>query len=302
MGRASRRKRQQGRGRHGDRVQAAGEVLAPNLEGAALDATRYAVAMATAAHASQDDLPRLIEDLSGDEARQGLVAYALVSQLIMDSISALAAARSVTLTTAVDDVIENLQADTPANQPALDRARNTVRKYAEVLDGKHPPETVVADLDTNIAVGHAALDYLTALAYIADRTIVARCAETDEDPSSYLQQVALPAAEAHGNEIDADAAEDYVGALLAARLDTEPALLTHAALALRTGSAVLDEEAADEFRELGGSARLEQLSGASWDDLDAEDQRLVIITLLESILVDVDGGTVADRLSVTWRF
>jgi hypothetical protein len=34
----------------------------------------------------------------------------------------------------------------------------------------------------------------------------------------------------------------------------------------------------------------------------SEDKRLVAITLLESILVDPEGETVADRLSVAWRF
>jgi hypothetical protein len=47
-------------------------------------------------------------------------------------------------------------------------------------------------------------------------------------------RVALPTAEAHGNEIEGDAVEDYIGVLLAARLDTEPLLLTQAAIALRT--------------------------------------------------------------------
>ena len=36
--------------------------------------------------------------------------------------------------------------------------------------------------------------------------------------------------------------------------------------------------------------------------MDAEDQRLLAITLLKSVLIDPDGGTVADRLSVAWRF
>jgi hypothetical protein len=36
--------------------------------------------------------------------------------------------------------------------------------------------------------------------------------------------------------------------------------------------------------------------------MDAADKRLVAITLLKSVLVDPEGGTVADRLSVAWRF
>lgn len=148
----------------------------------------------------------------------------------------------------------------------------------------------------------AALSYLIALTYIAHETIAARCAEIGEDMVSYLQRISLPAAETHGNEIEADALEDYVDALIAERLATEPLLLTHAAEALRCGSAVLPDEDADEFRELGGSDRLEELAGDTWDDMAAEDKRLVAITLLESILVDPEGGTVAGRLSIAWRF
>src|ERR1035441_9278654 len=112
----------------------------------------------------------------------------------------------------------------------------------------------------------------------------------------------LPAAETHGNEIEADALEDYVDALIAERLATEPLLLTHAAEALRRDSAALPDEDAGEFRELGGSDRLEELTDGTWDGMDTEDKRLVAITLLESVLVDPEGGTVADRLSVAWRF
>jgi hypothetical protein len=115
-------------------------------------------------------------------------------------------------------------------------------------------------------------------------------------------RISLPAAETHGNEIEADALEDYVDALIAERLATEPQLLTHAAEALRRSSAALPDEDAGEFRELGGSDRLAELTGDTWDDMEAEDKRLVAITLLESVLVDPEGDTVADRLSVDWRF
>jgi hypothetical protein len=114
--------------------------------------------------------------------------------------------------------------------------------------------------------------------------------------------VSLPAAEAHGNAIDADAVEDYVGALIGDRLAAEPLLLNVAAKALRRGTLALPDEDAGEFRELGGSDRLDELAGDAWDDMGAEDQRLLAITLLESVLIDPDGETVADRLSVAWRF
>ena len=70
----------------------------------------------------------------------------------------------------------------------------------------------------------------------------------------------------------------------------------------RRGALALPDEDAGEFRERGGSDRLDELAGDAWDDMDAEDQRLLAITLLESVRIDPDGETVADRLSVAWRF
>jgi hypothetical protein len=96
--------------------------------------------------------------------------------------------------------------------------------------------------------------------------------------------------------------EDYVDALMAERLTTEPLLITRAAEALRRNFATVPDEDVDEFRELGGSGRLEELTDETWDGMDAEDKRLVAITLLESVLVDPKGGTMADRLRVAWRF
>jgi hypothetical protein len=60
-------------------------------------------------------------------------------------------------------------------------------------------------------------------------TIAARCAEIGEDIVSYLRRISLPVAATHGNEIEADAVEDYVDALMAERLTAEPLLLTRAA-------------------------------------------------------------------------
>ncbi len=97
--------------------------------------------------------------------------------------------------------------------------------------------------------------------------------------------MSLPAAEAHGNAIDADAVEDYVGALIGDRLGAEPLLLNVAAQALRRGTLALPDEDAGEFRELGGSDRVDELAGDAWDDTDAEDQRLLAITLLESVAI-----------------
>src|ERR1700676_1074740 len=108
MGKASRRKRQQQRGGHHGRVQITGSVPAPNFEGELVKATRHALAMVTSVHASPEDLPGLIEELDGP--RQSLVAYALFSQLIMESARELADARGIALVAALNDATEDLQA------------------------------------------------------------------------------------------------------------------------------------------------------------------------------------------------
>jgi hypothetical protein len=169
--------------------------------------------MVTAAHASPEDLPGLIEGLAADRTRQGLVAYALVSGLVMESARELADARQIIVTDALNSATASLPAEENADRIALGRALSTARNYAEVLDALHPPETVASDLDVNLGDRHTAASYLIALTRIAHETVSARCAETGEDVVAYLRQISLPAAEAHGNEIDADSVEDYVGAL-----------------------------------------------------------------------------------------
>jgi hypothetical protein len=301
MGKASRRKHQQRAGGHRDRVRAAADVPAPNVEGAAVEAVRHAIAMVTSAHASPEDLPGLIGDLAADRARQGLVAYALVSGLVMESARELAGMRHITVMAAINSATADLLANEDEDQTALGRALGTVRNYAEVLDAMREPETVVGDLNANLGGGDAA-SYLVALTRIARETVAARCAESGEDVIRYLQRISLPAAEAHGNEIEADALEDYVGALMGQRLASEPLLLTRAAEALRRGTVSLPADCAVEFRELGGSIRLQELADEAWDDMDADDQRLLVLALIDSVSVDPDGETVAERVHTSWRF
>ena len=208
----------------------------------------------------------------------------------------------MTVPAVLEGITAGLETGDAEHHTALNRALASVRDYAEVLDDLRPPGTVTADLDASLGPGPASCSYLIALTQIAHEMITAHCAETGEDVASYLQRVSLPAAGAHGNAIDADAVEDYVGALIGDRLAAEPLLLNVAAQALRRGTLALPDQDAGEFRELGGSDRLDELAGDAWDDMDAEDQRLLAITLLESVLIDPDGETVADRLSVAWRF
>ena len=303
MGKASRRKRQQRSSSGGDRTHAAAaEVPAPNFDGTAVQAIRDALAMVTSVHASPQDLPGLAEELAADRGRQGLVAYALVSRFITESARELADARGVTVPAVLEGITAGLETGDAEHHTALNRALASVRDYAEALDDLRPPGTVTADLDANLGPGPASCRYLIALTQIAHEMITAHCAETGEDVSSYLQRVSLPAAGAHGNAIDAHAVEDYVGALIGDRLAAEPLLLNVAAQALRRGTLALPDGDAGEFRELGGSDRLDEVAGDAWNDMDAEDQRLLAIALLESVLIDPDGETVADRLSIAWRF
>ena len=133
--------------------------------------------------------------------------------------------------------------------------------------------------------------------------ITARCDQTGEDVASYLQRVSLPAAGAHGNAIDVDAAGDYIGALTGDRLAAGPLLLNAAAQALRRGTLALPDQDAGEFRDLGRQRPPgrtgRRCPGVTWMP---RSQRLLAITLLESVLIDPDGETVADRLSLAWRF
>lgn len=302
MGRASRRKHQQRAGGHRYRVRAAASVPAPNYAGTTVEAARHAIAMVTSAHASPEDLPGLIGDLAVDRARQSLVAYALVSGLVMESARELAGMRHISVMAAINSATAGLLANEDEDQTALSRALGTVRNYAEVLDGMHPPETVAADLDSNLGEGPAAASYLIALTRIARETAAARCAESGEDVIRYLQRISLPAAGAHGNEIDADALEDYVDALMGQRPASEPLLPARAAEALRRGTVTLPADCAVEFRELGGSVRLQELAAEAWDGMDADDQRLLVLALIDSVSVDPDGETAAERVHTSWRF
>ena len=178
----------------------------------------------------------LVEELAADRGRQGLVACVLVSRFITESARELAGARGVTVPAVLEGLTAGLETGDAEHHTALDRALASVRGYAEALDDLRPPGTVTADLDASLGPGPASCRYLIALTQIAHEMITAHCAETGEDVASYLQRVSLPAAGAHGNAIDADAAEGYAGALIGDRLAAEPLLLNVAAQALRRGT------------------------------------------------------------------
>ncbi|HEX5407985.1 MAG TPA: hypothetical protein VFX16_37450 [Pseudonocardiaceae bacterium] len=157
------------------------------------------------------------------------------------------------------------------------------------------------DLADQLGADLATISYLVALVQLAHQAAATRCGSAGEEVASYIRELSLSPAEAHGNDIDADDVDEYIVALIDDRLAAEPQLLTHAAQTLNQSTHALDEELADEFDELGGVDRLAELASASWDDLDEDDQRLVVITLLDAVYIDPDGDTIADRLRVTWR-
>lgn len=68
------------------------------------------------------------------------------------------------------------------------------------------------------------------------------------------------------------------------------------------GTVTLPDDCAIEFQELGGSGRLLELAAQAWDDMDADDQRLLVLALIDSVFVDPDGETVAERVHTSWRF
>ena len=126
--------------------------------------------------------------------------------------------RGTTEPAVLEGITAGLETGETEHRVALNRALASVRDYAEALDDLRPPGTLTADLDANLGPGPASCSYLIALTQIAHQMITAHCAETGEDVASYLQRVSLPAAGAHGNAIDADAVEGYVGALIGDRL------------------------------------------------------------------------------------
>ena len=189
MGKASRRKRQQPSSSHGDRPHpAAAGVPAPNFDRTAVQAIRDALAMVTSVHASPQDLPGLVEELAADRGRQGLVAYALVSRFITESVRELADARGITVPAVLEGITAGLETGDAEHHTALNRALTSVRDYAEVPDDLRPPGTLTADLDANLGPGPASCSYLIALTRIAYEMITAHCAETGEDVASYLQR------------------------------------------------------------------------------------------------------------------
>lgn len=298
-GNRNKRKRQQERRR---RVQSAGAVDAPNFAGAAVDSTRHAIALVTAFHASPDDLPELLDELVTDAVSQGLVANALLSRFLAPCCSELAESRGTQVADVLAQIVADLSVDEATDRGTWERAVGTARIYTEMLDNARSPEELAENLADQLGAGLATVSYLIALVQLAHQAVVTRCDRFSEDVASYIREVSLPPAEAHGNEIDADDVDEYIMALIDDRLATEPQLLVRAAQTLSQSADVLAEELADEFEELGGVDRLAELVGATWDDLDEDDQRLVVIALLDAVYVDPEGDTVADRLRVKWRF
>jgi hypothetical protein len=158
------------------------------------------------------------------------------------------------------------------------------------------------NLADQLGASLATISYLNALVELAHQAVATRCGSLGEDVASYIREISLPPAEAHGNEIDADDVDEYIVALIDDRLAAEPQLLARAAKTLNQSALTLDGELAGEFEEFGGVDRLAELVGATWDDLDDDDQRLVVITLLDAVYIDPEGDTIADRLRVIWRF
>ena len=301
MSKANRRKKDRRR-QSKRRVRAAGATRAPNGAGMAVDSVRRAVALVTAMHSTPDDLPALLDESIDDTASQALTAAALHSRFVAAGCEVIAEIHDMQPTEVLDDVVTEL-ADDEANLPEpWHRVLATARVYAEVYSGQRPADDIAPVLTSNLGSGLTAVSYLIALTQLAHQVLVARCDETGEDVVAHLRDMALPAAMDHGNDIDADDADEYVLALIAERLDTHPGLLTRAAAAISQDPEALLGEFADEFEELGGTERLEQLDDKTVPDMDDDDLRLLFLVMLESAVISPDGATVAERIQVNWRF
>ncbi|MFI9811797.1 hypothetical protein [Saccharothrix variisporea] len=171
--------------------------------------------------------------------------------------------------------------------------------YADVYSRQRLADDIAPVLTSNLGFGLNAISYLIALTQLAHQVLVARCEETGEDVVTHLLSMALPTAMDHGNDIDAD---EYVLALIAERLDTHPGLLAGAAAAIGQDPEALLGEFADEFEELGGAERLEQLDDVAVPDMDEDDLRLLFLVMLESAVINPDGAMFTERVEVNWRF
>jgi hypothetical protein len=258
------------------------------------EATGRAVALVTAS-AGQLDIADLLLDLDGSPEAQALTGLALLMDVVAPTLADLADAWSCDLREACDEVL-------PAGQSApATAALSRVHVLIDVLEGDAPPDQLGADVQGNVVPGPHLLLWLSALTVVTVGLVEARCDEYEEPVTEYLASIGLPNAAACHTDIDADVTEDYVMALLEARLESRKGLLTEVAAALSARPNELDDELLEEFDDLGGAERLAQLDGLRLDDLDPDDLRLVILALLDRIEVSPDGQTVSDRLAVSWR-
>ncbi|MCE6995420.1 hypothetical protein LZG04_11465 [Saccharothrix sp. S26] len=120
----------------------------------------------------------------------------------------------------LDDVAAELADDETDLPEPWHRVLATARVYAEVYGGHRTADDIAPVLTTNLGSGLTAVSYLIALTQLAHQVLVARCEQTGEDVVEHLRDMALPAAMDHGNDIDADDADEYVLALIAEHLDT----------------------------------------------------------------------------------
>lgn len=301
MSKANRRKKDRRR-QSKRRVRAAGTTRAPNAAGMAVNSVRHAVALVTAMHSTPDDLLALLDESVDDTASRALTAVALHSRFVVAGCEVIAEIRDMQPAEVLDDVVAEL-ADDEADLPEpWHRVLATSHLYAEVYSGQRPADDIAPVLTTNLGTGPTAVSYLIALTQLAHQVLIARCEQTGEDVVEHLRDMALPAAMDHGNDIDADDADEYVLALIAERLDTHPGLLTGAAAAISQDPEAALGEFTEEFEELGGAERLEQLHGETVPDMDDDDLRLLFLVMLESAAINPDGATVAERIQVNWRF
>jgi hypothetical protein len=149
-----------------------------NVDGAAVDAVRQAVALITALRASPDDLPDLLLELSLDPLGRALVANGLLSRFAMTAVRDLAEATHTSLVDAFYRLSAGIPVEEALDPSAWDSALRTARTYAEVLDGVRHPEAVAEELGKALGPGSSAAGLIVAVTQLTAAAVETRWTRT----------------------------------------------------------------------------------------------------------------------------
>ncbi|MGQ7297919.1 hypothetical protein [Quadrisphaera sp. KR29] len=277
------------------RAQATGRRPAPNAARTREVARQRATALLTAVH---DGDPALITAALSD-VRSPQAWVTTVAALLHHHVVRPCAELGELFGTSAAEELAGVLAGAPELWDGEARAaRDLAVAAVATADGDFGPDAVADQLVASTPADD--LHLLVDLALLAGACTQARAEAEGQDWQDDVQRHAHGEACGCHNEIDADVVEDHVEACLAARLSADPDLLRSAASRLRRKGS-LPRAVAEEFADLGGTARLEALAGTDFHDLDDDDARLVVLALLDAVMINPDGATVAERVELRWR-